>query len=84
VPTPIVMPTIPPDLLPLINQSLASATPLPRNPTSEPTLVPLPPQEPSPTPSPGRDPVPGVVAFAGFNMILIALYTGASYLFFRR
>ncbi len=82
------MPTVPPDLLPLINQSLATATPLPpppQGPTPEPTMVPLPPQEPSPTPLPrGHDYVPGLVAFAGFNVLMVSLYTGISYLFFRR
>jgi hypothetical protein len=82
------MPTVPPDLWPLINQSFATATPLPpspQGPTIRPTLVPLPLQEPSPTPTPGgRDHVPGLVAFAGFNVLLVSLYASISYLFFRR
>jgi hypothetical protein len=84
-PTPIVMPTIPPELLPIINESFATATPTPvQDPTPVPTLVPLPPQEPSPTPQPGHDYVPGIAAFAGFNVIAVALYAAVSYLFFRR
>jgi hypothetical protein len=80
------MPTIPPELLPVINESFATPTPLPPppDPTPEPTMVPLPPQEPSPTPRPGRDPVPGIMAFAGFNVLALALYAGASLIFYRK
>jgi hypothetical protein len=80
------MPTIPPDLLPLINQSFATVTPLPQQePTPEPTLVPLPSQEPSPAPSPrSRDHVSGILAFTGFNVIAVALYAGASLIFARK
>jgi hypothetical protein len=84
-----VMPTVPPDLWPIINESFATPPPNPsplpqRDPTPQPPLAPLPPQAPSPTPPPGRDHVPGIVAFAGFNVMLIALYAGVSYLFFRK
>jgi capsular polysaccharide biosynthesis protein len=78
---------MPPELEELFNQSFATPTPTPTpepSPTPEPTLVPLPPQEPSPTPRPGRDHVPGIVAFAGFNVLAVALYAGASLLFTRK
>jgi hypothetical protein len=65
---------------------MATATPLPQqDPTPGPTMVPLPQEGPAPTPPPpGRDHVPGIVAFAGFNALLVALYLGIGYLFFRR
>jgi hypothetical protein len=79
------MPTIPPELLPEINQSFATATPQPQtDPVPEPTMAPVPPQEPSPTPRPGRDPVPGILAFAGFNVLAVVLYVVASLLFARK
>jgi hypothetical protein len=47
-------------------------------------MAPVPPQEPSPTPRPGRDPVPGILAFAGFNVLAVVLYVVASLLFARK
>jgi hypothetical protein len=80
------MPTVPPELWDEINKSFATATPLPTaEPTPEPTLVPLPSQEPSPAPdSTVTDHVTGIVAFAGFNLIVLAMYFGGSLLFFRK
>lgn len=81
------MPTIPPELQDEINRGFATVTPEPTaDPTPGPAMMPLPSQEPSPLPMPepnGRDPVPGIIAFVGFNVLLVCLYMGVRYLFFR-
>jgi len=72
--------TIPP---PPVYQVKITPSPTPE-PTPAPTLVPLPPQATPPPPAPGHDYVPGIMAFAGFNVLAAALYAGVGYLFFRR